>query len=208
MADSDRMAERGGDRGADRVTDRAVDRGADRVSDRERALDRGGDHRTGENRGGDTRGDVRTPERPTEKPVREETKHVTVIGADIQIRGELTFERSMRLDGKFEGKINGGDELFVSEGSVCKAEVSVANLVIDGLVQGNCNATERIQLNSKAKIHGDVVAPRLIVADGASFVGNVTIGEDSIKSVGKSTMTSTGAPPPRPSLSPVGAGHR
>jgi cytoskeletal protein CcmA (bactofilin family) len=53
---------------------------------------------------------------------------------------------------------------------------------VDGLVEGNVTARERVELNSKAKVKGDLVTARLVVADGASFVGHVAVGPEAIKS--------------------------
>lgn len=121
-------------------------------------------------------------------------KLMTIIGADTQFRGELTFERSARILGQFEGKINAHGELHVAEGAVCKAEITAGSLIVDGTVQGNVQVAERVQLNAKGKIHGDVTAPKFVVADGAVIVGNCTVGSDGMK-VGRTTATSTGAPP-------------
>lgn len=118
----------------------------------------------------------------------------TVIGADTQIRGEMTFENSAVVNGNFEGKITGQGELHIAESAVCKAEISSGKVIVDGDVQGNIVATERVQLNSKGRIHGDVLAPRMVVADGAVLVGNCVIGDETVKT-GKSTLTSAGASP-------------
>lgn len=105
----------------------------------------------------------------------------TVIAADTHITGQMSFERSARIVGKFEGKVTAKGELQVAETAQCKAEVEAQNVVVDGHIEGNVTAREKVQLNSKAKITGDIVADKLVVAEGASFYGNCAVGPDSGK---------------------------
>ncbi len=111
-------------------------------------------------------------------------KQTTVIGADTHIKGEMTFQGSARILGTFEGKISAQGELQVAEGATCKATVEAATVLVDGAVEGNLTARERVQLNPKARIQGDLVAAKLVVAEGASFVGHCTVGPDAAKSSG------------------------
>jgi len=108
----------------------------------------------------------------------------TIIGADTHIKGEMSFDRSCRLLGAFEGTINAKGQLHVADGASCKAEVEAGEIVVDGTIEGNVTARERIQLNGKSKLIGDVVAAKLIVAEGASFSGHVSVGPDAIKGGG------------------------
>jgi cytoskeletal protein CcmA (bactofilin family) len=110
---------------------------------------------------------------------------VTVIGSDTHIKGEMSFDRSCRLLGGFEGTINAKGQLHVANGATCKAEVEAADIVVDGNIEGNVTAREKIQLNAKAKVNGDVIASKLVVAEGATFSGHVSVGADAVK--GKST---------------------
>ena len=56
--------------------------------------------------------------------------------------------------------------------------------MIDGMIEGNVRAAQRLQLNSKARLKGDIVAERLSTEEGASIVGHVTVGPDAIKAAG------------------------
>ncbi len=113
-----------------------------------------------------------------------EDNQVTIIAADTHIKGEMSFDRSCKLQGAFEGTINAKGQLHVAEGATCKAEVEAADIVVDGNIEGNVVAREKIQLNAKSKLTGDVVAAKLIVAEGASFSGHVSVGPDAIKGGG------------------------
>lgn len=111
----------------------------------------------------------------------ETSNQTTLIASDTHITGQMTFERSARIVGKFDGKIAAKGELQVADGALCKAEVEAQNVTIDGEVQGNVMAREKVQLNSKAKIAGDIVAEKLVVAEGASFFGNCSVGPEAVK---------------------------
>jgi cytoskeletal protein CcmA (bactofilin family) len=106
---------------------------------------------------------------------------MTVIGPDTQIKGDMRFESTARILGTFEGTIEAKGELQVANGASCKAAVEAVKVLVDGDVEGNLTARERIELTAKAKMKGDVVAARLVVAEGASFVGHCTVGPEASK---------------------------
>ena len=100
----------------------------------------------------------------------------TIIGPGTYFNGELTFEKSATIVGDFEGAINGPGSLHVTENAICKAEINVGQVVIDGTVEGNVSASERVELNAKGAVRGDVKAPKMIISDGASLDGSLTVG--------------------------------
>lgn len=104
---------------------------------------------------------------------------MTVIGPDTQIKGELTFDTAARILGRVEGKVTSKGELQIGEGAVCKAALDAGKLTIDGTVEGNVSARERVQLNGKARVTGDISAMTLVVAEGASFIGHCRVGPDA-----------------------------
>jgi cytoskeletal protein CcmA (bactofilin family) len=109
------------------------------------------------------------------------TQQTTVIGADTKIRGDMTFDGTARILGGFEGSITAKGELQIAESANCKATVDAAKVMIEGTVEGNVTARERIELTAKARVKGDVAAAKLVVAEGATFIGHVTVGADAIK---------------------------
>jgi cytoskeletal protein CcmA (bactofilin family) len=100
----------------------------------------------------------------------------TIIGPGTYFNGELNFEKSVKIVGDFEGSINGPGTLHVTENAICKAEIKVAHVVIDGVVEGNVSATERVELNAKGAVQGDITAPKMVISDGASLDGSLTVG--------------------------------
>jgi cytoskeletal protein CcmA (bactofilin family) len=118
------------------------------------------------------------------------TAQTTIIGADARINGEMTFEGTARLLGTFEGRIASKGELQVAESASCKATVDVSRLSLEGTIEGDVNARERLEMTAKAKIKGNIVAARLVVADGATIIGHITIGGDGSAKAEDSTVES------------------
>ncbi len=107
----------------------------------------------------------------------------TLIGSDVSIKGEMSFEGSMRIEGKIEGKITTKGKLALGKGAQITAEVVTGQIGIEGTFKGNVVATERIELTSSAHVLGDVRSPKLVIAEGATFVGNCHVSPDALKDV-------------------------
>ena len=105
----------------------------------------------------------------------------TVIGPDSHFNGELRFENTARIVGKFDGSIVGKGELNVDQAAVCKANIEAANATVDGTVEGNVTASESIRLNANGIIRGDIVAAKMVMAEGARFSGRCEIGGDGAR---------------------------
>jgi cytoskeletal protein CcmA (bactofilin family) len=97
----------------------------------------------------------------------------TVIGSTIVIDGEISGDEELVIQGKVKGKIN-LKELLVVEGSgVIEADIETATVQVAGSVTGNIEASDKVELKSDCKVVGDIRAPRIHIADGAVFKGNV-----------------------------------
>ena len=101
---------------------------------------------------------------------------VTLIGSDCAFKGELSFGGSMRFEGRFEGRINSKGKLQFGRGAQIQAEVLVGKLNVEGGFNGNVQAVERVELASSARFQGYIVAPKLIVGEGATLIGKMSIG--------------------------------
>jgi len=109
------------------------------------------------------------------------TEFPTVIGADAVFKGELSFEKGVRVDGRVEGKISTKGHLAVSQGGTLQADVQAGNIIIEGEVKGNLNAGDRVELRKSARLKGDIIASKLLVAEGAAFSGHCNVGPDAGK---------------------------
>ncbi len=119
----------------------------------------------------------------------------TVIGPDATFKGEITFEKGLRLQGKFEGKISSSGRLHIAREAKLQGDVEAAAIIIEGEVKGNLSAADRIELKQSARYEGDLSASKLVVDEGAVFSGHVTVGPDAVKG-GVRTSQMGGIPRP------------
>jgi cytoskeletal protein CcmA (bactofilin family) len=132
----------------------------------------------------------------------------TVIGPSILINGKLTGDEDLTVRGRVEGELSLTKTLIVEPSGVVKANVTVKNAVVSGVVVGNIQATESVELTQEGRMVGDIRAPRVIIVDGASFRGRVDMGElppgrslperTTPRTQLRPTVRSLPAPPPRP----------
>ncbi len=99
------------------------------------------------------------------------------------LAGDLKFEEGFRIDGKFEGKITSGSELVIGENADVDAEIHVGRLSVNGSLRGNVVATERIELNPKARVMADLTTPALSIEEGALFQGSCKMGQEAPSNV-------------------------
>jgi cytoskeletal protein CcmA (bactofilin family) len=96
------------------------------------------------------------------------------IGQTIFIKGELTGTEDLTIDGRVEGKIELKDHnLTIGPNGKIKADLYAKNIVITGEVLGNAFASEKVEVTNSGVLKGDIVSPRIVIADGAQFKGSV-----------------------------------
>ena len=100
----------------------------------------------------------------------------TTLGADAVFKGQLQFEKGVKLLGKFEGEISSEGQLLVAEGATLTGDVKAGSVRVDGQVKGNLSASTKVQLSASARVEGDLQTQRLEVAEGAVLVGRCAIG--------------------------------
>jgi cytoskeletal protein CcmA (bactofilin family) len=96
------------------------------------------------------------------------------IGKSIVINGELSGSEDLTIEGRVDGKIELKDHvLTVGPNGRIKAQVSAKAVVVLGQVTGNLNATEKVDIKENGSVEGDIVAPRVAIADGSHFRGSI-----------------------------------
>src|SRR3569833_3559887 len=95
----------------------------------------------------------------------------TIIGESILVSGRLDGDEDLTVRGRVEGNINLTKTLTIESSGIVKADVSVRNCIISGVVVGNVTATESVELTQEGRMVGAIKAPRVIIVDGASFRG-------------------------------------
>jgi cytoskeletal protein CcmA (bactofilin family) len=99
------------------------------------------------------------------------------VGGGTTLSGEVGFKGMLRVDGHLTGRINSEKgTLIVSSGGRVDAGINVAVAKINGTIQGDIVASERLELGRTAQVHGDISTPVLIIEQGAVFEGNCRMG--------------------------------
>ena len=119
-------------------------------------------------------------------------EYATVLGPDVSFKGELTFEKAVKLQGRLEGEVKTAGTLHVDREANLTGEVRAGNVRVDGTVRGNIAAAGRLELRQTADFEGDLQAAKLVVEEGAVFKGHVSVGP----AAGKAGTTGTGQPQP------------
>ena len=95
------------------------------------------------------------------------------------LKGELSFEETFRIDGKFEGKIPSGSELILGDSAEVDAEIHVERLSINGSLKGTVRASERIEIHPRARVMADLQTPVLRIEEGAFFQGSCDMSSEA-----------------------------
>jgi cytoskeletal protein CcmA (bactofilin family) len=102
-------------------------------------------------------------------------------------KGELEFEDTMRIDGKFNGRIRSKNELIVGESAHIEGEIHVGRIAISGTVVGKIKADQRVEIHRNGKVYSDVDTPALVIEEGAIFQGNCVMGGEKDRKGGSVT---------------------
>ena len=121
---------------------------------------------------------VAAPPRPPAQPRVEsgprQGEEMANIGKSISIKGDLSGNEDLVIEGKVEGKVElPNNQLTIGANGLAKAEINAKSVVVIGKVAGNVRGTERIEIQATGIVDGDVAAPRLVVAEGAVLNGSI-----------------------------------
>jgi cytoskeletal protein CcmA (bactofilin family) len=102
------------------------------------------------------------------------------IGKTVSIKGELSGNEDIYVDGQLEGSIQlPGNSVTVGPNGQVKANITAKNLTVGGTLNGNVHASERTELRKSAVVNGDVQTRRIAIEEGAYFKGKLEILSDS-----------------------------
>jgi cytoskeletal protein CcmA (bactofilin family) len=96
------------------------------------------------------------------------------LGSTLILKGELSGEEDVVIEGNFQGKINlGNHNLVIEKGGKVEAEIFVKNITLNGHVIGNIYASEKVFISPDGQMEGDIHASRISIMDGAQFKGSI-----------------------------------
>lgn len=113
-----------------------------------------------------------------------------MIGPSITIKGEVTGEEDLLIQGKVQGTISlNGNTVSVGESGDVSADIKAMVIKIDGKVTGDITAKEKVVISKSGNVHGNIVAPRVTLEDGAIFKGSIDM-DPAGGAAGKAPQTS------------------
>ena len=117
----------------------------------------------------------------------------SVISTEVEITGTIKSSGSVRIDGKLEGELHCGGDAVIGKSAQIKGNLVVNSVSIEGAVQGNVTAKDRIEMKSTARLNGDIRAKRLSVEDGVTFIGRSEVNSSGSPLSGVAPVVSEGA---------------
>jgi cytoskeletal protein CcmA (bactofilin family) len=95
----------------------------------------------------------------------------TTLGKETNFNGTMRFSESLAIDGKFQGEIISNGFLYIEHGAVVKANIKVGSIIIGGIVKGNVEALEKVEMLPSGQVFGNIRTAKLKIADGVVFDG-------------------------------------
>jgi cytoskeletal protein CcmA (bactofilin family) len=103
-----------------------------------------------------------------------------VLSADVEIKGSIKFQNDMLIDGKVEGEILSPGTLTIGENAEIRGEIKTKSVTVLGKVHGNITVEERCELKTRAVLMGDLKSARLMIEEGATFVGKSEVTPNKV----------------------------
>lgn len=102
----------------------------------------------------------------------EESKITGFFDKDTEIKGDLHFKGTFRVDGRFKGKVDSESILIIGDSGKVEADVKIGHLIINGELRGNIQASKKVEVNANGRVFGTILTPKLIVEEGAYLEAN------------------------------------
>lgn len=133
----------------------------------------------------------------------------TTIGPSIVIRGKLRSDEDLVVKGRIDAEITSSKALTIDNSGIVNADVQVESVRVSGVLVGNITAASRSEIASDGRVVGDILAPKIVISDGAAFRGRIDMqnfDEDQGGAGGPSKPAPEPSPPPAKDASSASAG--
>ncbi len=110
--------------------------------------------------------------------VPEQSEITAFLGKGTEFKGVLSFEGTIRVDGKVDGEVISKDTLIAGDGAYLHGEITVGTLISSGKVFGNINASQKVHILAPGTIQGNIKTPRLIIEEGVLFDGKCEMASE------------------------------
>ena len=123
------------------------------------------------------------------------------IGKSVVIKGELSGSEDLTIEGHVEGKIELKDHLLtIGPNGRIKAQIFAKTVIVLGEVNGNVSASEKVEIRDGGSVDGDIVSPRVAIAEGAHFRGSVDMQKKGGSASASTSTSSSVKPAPAPTV--------
>ncbi len=130
----------------------------------------------------------------------DETRVNTVIGEGTRVQGTLNIQGSIVVHGEIDGTLTATESIIVGKTGNLKAGLNAREAIVSGKVKGKIVARERVELQTGARLEGDVFAKSFMIEEGVFFQGNCSMGDDAAENA----TDSSAAPKSPPDLGLLG----
>lgn len=101
----------------------------------------------------------------------EQNEITAFLGKGTEFKGVLSFEGTIRVDGKVEGEVVSKDTLIAGDGAFLQGEITVGTIISSGRIVGNLTASQKVHILAPGSIQGNIKTPKLIIEEGVTFDG-------------------------------------
>lgn len=132
------------------------------------------------------------------------------LGKNVTVKGQIFAREDLTIDGEVEGTVECHEHrLTIGPNARVQAGLKAREIIIQGSIQGNVDATDKIDIKKEAKLVGDIKTSRIVIEDGAYFKGSIDISKATSRPTPQASPSATVAPvaaAPVPAASPAAAG--
>lgn len=121
----------------------------------------------------------------------------TVFNKDTEFSGDLSFKKSLQINGLFDGEISSGGFLVIGEGAVVRANIKAKTVILMGTVHGNIEALTRLEIHGTGRLYGNIRTAKLQIADGVVFEGKCEMIKGETRKAEKEPEDRETANPPK-----------
>jgi cytoskeletal protein CcmA (bactofilin family) len=144
-------------------------------------------------------------------PAADAIRGVAAIGKSVMIKGQILSREDLYLDGEMEGTVEVPEHrLTIGAHARLQASIRAREVVVLGSVNGNVEASEKIDIRKDARLTGDIKTGGIVIEDGAYFKGSIDIVRptEAAKQAPKVVVQQTTPQTPAPAVSPLGSGDK
>src|SRR5580692_5150861 len=123
------------------------------------------------------------------------TSSRNTLSTDVEIKGNLKFAGELTFAGKLDGEIQSEGALHLGDEAIVRGNIQLHSVVLRGKVSGNVSAKEKIEIKSRGELFGDIRAPKLVIEEGATFVGKCEVNPNKASALPPPIVMGTAKPP-------------